>query len=160
MSEDSSYPRTHYEARLEVAYKARLHARHECLFDRLDKWGKLLELLAGSGAFFAVTAGHDTGVKVCALMVTAIALAGLLFDFAGRARDARSAMQRYMQLLAKADKLNLAAIDQKMAMLSAEAPKVVGGLRNVAYNDVVSAEGRYSYRRKLSVRERFLQAIA
>ncbi len=47
-----------------------------------------------------------------------------------------------------------------MASISADVPTTIGGLRKPAYNDVVNAEGRYSYCQTLNAWERFMQAIA
>lgn len=160
MTEDATYERSEYEAKMDIAYYARLHVLHERLFSRMDKLGKLLELVAGSGAFYAVTAGHDGATKACALLIAVIALAGLVFDPAGRARGMRDAMRNYMLLLSDAEDLPLVEIDKRLARMGADAPTVLEGLRRPAYNQNLVSHGRASYTLPLTKWERFLQAIA
>lgn len=93
MTEDADYPRSLYEVRMDICFKAKVHALHERLYARLDKGVKAIELIASSGAFYAVTAGYTGTTKVCALIVTIFVLLSLVYDFGGRAREMRDMMR-------------------------------------------------------------------
>ena len=93
MTVDADYPRSLYEVRMDICFKAKVHALHERLYVRLDKGVKATELIASSGAFYAVTAGYTGTTKVCALIVTTFVLLSLVYDFGGRAREMRASGQ-------------------------------------------------------------------
>lgn len=160
MTEDADYPRTIYEAKLDACYYALLYTLHERLFARVDKGSKLIELIAGSGGFYAVTVGHDGLTKVFTLLVAIVALTSLVFDFAGRARETHNAMTRYMALLANSDEMTVEGFDKELARIAIDTPTVIDGLRKPAFNQNVISHGRQSYALLLNGWEKFLQAIA
>ena len=162
MTADADYPRSLYEVRMDICYYAKLHVLHERLYARLDKGIKAIELIAGSGAFYAVTAGYTGTTKVCALVVTTFALLSLVYDYGGRAREMRGAVRNYLQLLSEVDRkgATVASLDKQLAQVGKDAPTTIDGLAKPAYNQNVASHGRYSYALPLSRWERFLQAIA
>lgn len=162
MTADADYERSLYEVRMDICYYAKIHALHERLYARADKGLKLFELIAGSGAFYAVTAGHDVITQWCALLIAVAALFGLVFDLSGRARAMRDAVRMYMDLLAESNKkrVTVESVDEKLARVGRDAPTVIDGLRKPAYNQNVLSHGRGSYVLKLNRWERLLQVIA
>lgn len=157
---DADYPRTVYEAKLDIDYSIRLFALNERVFLRMEKSAKLLELVAGSGAFYAITAGHAEAVKWLSLLVASVALASLVFDPAGRARSMRDALRAYLDLAAEADAMTLEKIDQRRALLGKEEPPVIQGLCRPAFNQNLQRHARGSYSLPLNWWERLLQVVA
>jgi len=162
MTADADYPRSLYEVRMDICYSAKVFALHERLYARLDKGIKAIELIAGSGAFYAVTAGYTGTTKVCALVVTTFALLSLVYDFGGRAREMRGAVRNYMQLASEVDRkgATVSSLDKRYALLGKDAPTTIDGLAKPAYNQNLATHGLYSHVTPLSRWERFLQAIA
>ncbi|WP_313458716.1 hypothetical protein [Stenotrophomonas sp.] len=162
MTEDADYPRSLYEVRMDICFKAKVHALHERLYARLDKGVKAIELIASSGAFYAVTAGYTGTTKVCALIVTTFVLLSLVYDFGGRAREMRDMMRNYMQLLSEVDRedVTVASLDRHLALIGRDGPALINGLAKPAYNQNLATHGRYGYALPLSRWERLLQGIA
>lgn len=162
MAVDADYERTLHEVRLDICYAVKLYALHERLYARLDKGIKAIELIAGSGAFYAVTAGYTEVTKVCALVVTTFALLSLVYDFGGRARDMRGAERSFLQLLSEADRkgATIASLDRQIAQAGKDAPTTIEGLAKPAYNQNLARHGFLSSMTPLSRWERFLQSVA
>ncbi|QSQ38909.1 hypothetical protein [Xanthomonas translucens] len=162
MTAATDYPRSIYEAKMDAYYYARLHVLHERLYSRLDKLGKLIELVSGSGAFYAVCMAYETLTQTFALIVAFIALASLVFDPAGRARVMRDGVRNYMEVVAMCsdEAVSLSAVDKRLAEIGVDAPTVIDGLRRPAYNQNLASHGRDGYMVALSRYERVLQAIA
>lgn len=162
MTVDADYPRSLYEVRMDICFKAKVHALHERLYARLDKGVKAIELIASSGAFYAVTAGYTGTTKVCALIVTTFVLLSLVYDFGGRAREMRDMMRNYLQLLSDVDRddVTVACLDRRLALIGRDGPTLINGLSRPAYNQNLATYGRYSYALRLSRWERFLQSVA
>jgi len=162
MTADADYPRTVHEVRLDICYAVKFYGLHERLYARLDKGIKAIELIAGSGAFYAVTVGYTGATKVCALVVTVFALLSLVYDFGGRARDMRGTVRNFLQLLTEVDRkgATVASLDKQVAQVGKDAPTTIEGLAKPAYNQNLTSHGFYSAVAPLSRWERFLQAIA
>lgn len=162
MTADADYPRTLYEVRLDICYAVKLYSIHERLYARLDKGIKAIELIAGSGAFYAVTAGYTGATKICALVVTTFALLSLVYDFGGRAREMRGAARNFLQLLTEVERkgATVALLEKQVAQVGKDAPTTIDGLAKPAYNQNLTRHGLYSAVTPLSRWERFLQMIA
>lgn len=162
MTADADYERTTYEVRLDICYAVRLYALHERFYARLDKGIKAIELIAGSGAFYAVTAGYTGTTKICALVVTTFALLSLVYDFGGRAREMRGAGRSFLQLLSEVDTpgATVPSIDKLIAQAGKDAPTTIDALAKPAYNQNLITHGRYSRVVPLNKREKFLQFVA
>jgi hypothetical protein len=131
------YPRSAYEAALDVRYGCVLNRLNERLYNRIDALFGGVGLIGGSAAFAGVIAANSTLAAGAGLVLAALSI-----------MDARLAG------------LSLEQTDAELIRLRAMFPDGIEGLALVAYNKNLLSNGRTDALAQLPLWSRVLSAVS
>ncbi len=151
-------PRSKTEAVRDLHYLIRLCRVHQRLHERMDRWGKLFELLGGSAALVSVASQSSVALAVAGVLVAVAAFANLVFEPSTKARRYQEAALALTDLLAKSDQMTLTALDAGRYCVAL--PGFIDALRAPSYNDTMHSHGLGKYLMPLSRMERFMAWLA
>lgn len=141
---DQTYPRTHYEAMLDIKHAVLVHRLNERLYNRADAMMGALGMAGGSGAVIGLLGSSP---KVAAVAGAVLAVLSIVERTVGAARKAevhRQGGEAFAALEVRARGIELAEIDAELAETKARFPDGLEGLGWVAYNRNVRSAGHVS----------------
>lgn len=153
-------PRTRYEALLDVRYQIRLAFLHERLYRRIRTVLAFIALVASSAAFMTALRPWPALLQVAALVITFIGFAELLGNFAEKAARHALWRSRFAGVLACSATAPLDDIERALAEHEGTCDDEIEGLRVVARNDNVRANGHEDWADPETRWQRFMRAIA
>ena len=156
---DPDYPRTLYEARLDVEYDVRLQELHVRLYRRIRVGLTLMTLISGCTSFSTLFGSDAKVAGYAAAFITCAAFIDTAFDLGGRIAAHDAYRKALIRLLIKPG-VSLEQLDAKILRLRIEDPGNIEGLRVVAYNDSLRSNGRYEHIQKLTAYQTVLNWIA
>ncbi len=155
-----TYPRTHYEAVLDVRYAARYCLLQRRLYTRAMALFLGVELLGGSAAFAGWLGNTPALAAWSALMLAIVAAANIVFGPAEKRMLCELQRRRWTALDARAPGLTLEELDREIAQLRAEEIPEIELLRQPAFNDAMRENGRTDALVPLTFAERMVSSIA
>ena len=154
-----SYPRTHYEAGLDIDYAIELHARHLKLYRHMRWIFSLVFLGSGAAVFSNIEALGDyakwlgAGIALTAIIDHLLAPA----DKVARHADLK---RRWCDVRAKKDSLDLQTLDQHISELTGEDVHIISALEKPSFNANLRRHGRETAVRRLNPWEWLVSAMA
>lgn len=153
------WERTKGEALLDLDFAIELSVMSQRLYERLNKAGALLSLLAGSAAFVTIFQPNSVVVTIAGIAVGVIALVEQVYDFRGKAATHAVLWKRFMQVKRRSANWPLAKLDVEMDKVAEDTIPVVQGLRMPAHNHNMRRNGFPDYIEPLNRWERLLDAL-
>ena len=120
----------------ELLRSALYHDARQSHLEWVDRLAHYATALAGSAAFATVLGNDPAWAAVAAAFATAISMAGLVFDFAGRARTHQLLRREFYGLLADSDAPSCRA---RMTRLYADEPPIKWAVNALAHNQAARA---------------------
>jgi hypothetical protein len=151
--------RTKYEAILDVKYAIRLHFLHCRLYKRLRGTLVFISLAAGMSAFALALNVIPGAVGVMGVLVAVCAIIDATGNFAEKSMLHKQWRGELLHLLARADAMDVAAIDAELSRLSVQMDDEIEALRMPAYNDNLRSTG-HQPTAKCTLFARLISAIA
>jgi hypothetical protein len=154
------YPRSKYEAELDLSYAVALAAIHCRLFRNIERSVGWLNLFAGSGAVVTVINGFPHVAIGCGVLTAALSAYDLYFK-PGKTAEAHERDKRaFIKLQSRSSSLTYIKLDEGMARIRADAAPALEVLERPVYNDNLRTHGRNEYLLPLSRWERFVRRLA
>lgn len=153
------WERTKGEALLDLNYAIEISVMSQRLYERLNKAGAMLSLLAGSAAFVTIFQPNSVVVTVAGITVGIIAIVEQVYDFRGKAAAHAALWKRFMQVKRRDKNWPLAKLDAEIDKVAEDSIPVVQGLRRPAHNNNMRRHGHLSYVEPLTRWERVLNSI-
>ena len=156
----TSYPRTKYEAQLDLAYAIALSSIHCRLFERIARAIGWLNFFSGAAIVVSLLNGHPRVTLACGLLTAALSAYDLYFKPGEAATNHRRDRQAFLKLQSRVAQLTLAQIDSKLALIRADAASTLDVLERPVFNDNLRSHGQQAYCVSLTRWERFARRIA
>lgn len=162
-TQDRDYPRSIYEANLDIDYAVCLHWMHETLYRRV-RWAvvviQLASVTAVLGPYLSEKA-HPIIAAAGAFVLVAITILDAATDFAGKVYEHKEQRKELKRLRARTSKMSIDEIDAALDRLAADDNTfTLKSLRVPAYNENLSTHGRESFKVRPSWFERFMSIVA
>lgn len=154
------YPRSAYEAALDVRYGCVLNRLNERLYNRIDALFGGVGLIGGSAAFAGVISANATLAAVAGLVLAALSIIERLVGPSRKAEIHRQASVMFAELDARLGGLTLEQTDAELIRLRAMFPDGIEGLALLAYNKNLLSNGRTDALAQLPLWSRLLSAVA
>lgn len=155
-----AYPRTKYEAELDLAYAAALSTIHCRLYRNIARTIGWLTFFSGSTSVVALLNGHSRVTLACGVVVAALSAYDLYFKPGESAADHARDKRAFLKLQARVAQLSLEQLDAGLARVRADAAPTLDALERPVFNDNLRSHGRQEYCVPLTRWERFVRWIA
>lgn len=156
----AAYPRTKYEAELDLAYAIALSSIHCRLFERIARLIGWLNFFSGTAIVVSLLNGHPRVTLGCGLLTAALSAYDLYFKPGDSAASHRRDRQAFLKLQARVAQLTLAQLDAGLARVRADAASTLDVLERPVFNDNLRSHGQQAYCVPLTRWERFARRIA
>lgn len=158
--QDKLYPRTHYEAVLDIRYACVFSRLNVVLYDRIDVFFGFVGLAGGSAAVASVLTQQPGAAVTAGLTLAVMSILERLVNAARKSEQHKQAVAQFAELDARAPSMTLAEVDAELARLRAAAPQGFAGLAEVAFNANLRSNGRASHCISLPAWSRVLRLMA
>ncbi|CCD28966.1 conserved hypothetical protein [Candidatus Glomeribacter gigasporarum BEG34] len=137
-----NYPRTHYEAVLDVRYGWRFNELNERFYQRLDGLLGFICYFGGSATLIGVLAHHPVFTTIASLCVASAGVLNHLISASRKAYAHAIARAKYAALDARAPRLKLEELDAELKRLQGNSPNGIRALSMPAFNTNLLSNGR------------------
>ena len=155
-----AYPRTKYEAELDLAYAIALSSIHCRLFERIAHAIGWLNFFSGSAIVVSLLNGHPRITLACGLLTTALSAYDLYFKPGEAAANHRRDRQAFLTLQERVAHLTLQQLDAGLARVRKNAASTLDVLERPVFNDNLRSHGQQAHCVPLTRWERFVRRIA
>lgn len=141
---DQTYPRTHYEAVLDIKHAVLVHRLNERLYNRADALMGAIGMAGGSGAVVGLLGSSPKVAAVAGAVLAVLAIVERTVGAARKAEVHRQGAEAFAAIEVRAAGLQLAELDAELAATKARFPDGLEALGWVAYNRNVRSAGHIS----------------